>query len=423
MENNNKEIFLGDIEIASRLTANKVNLIYAPVGSGKSSWVKDKLIHSVNDKREILYLTDTTAGRDQALHDDSNLTNYTIEWDRYMNDWLSKFPDSWGSWLDLPEDKVPIMTYSKMAHRIKANPAFGTDFLRYIILDEAHNLKIFQSYSKGKNANVLKLLEGWLRHVYDNTDIILVALSATPRKIDLMFPNYRQNDILTQAEKDSLRTLKDTRKGYASIFNLLAKLPSGRGVIYTSHISQMLKYAEFMKQHGEKRNIEMIWSRNNDKYPLDDRQYEIWDSILNETKIPDETEILLYNAACQTGVNINTHVDFMIVDEWDADTITQARGRIRRDIPILYLPSKKPDYFYLPSDLLGTRIYQHDKIKVAECINMKNDGHLKKWHTVNKLIKESDTYCFDVNVRTGHDYFRDYSDGKDLRYHIIKLNG
>ena len=424
------EIFLSDIDIMSRLSENMLNLVDSPVGSGKTTFITDKLIPSVDDKREILILIDTTAGRDQILNDDmwsgnNSITHYTHAWYNLMNG--IERTGGWGDWTmnNLPDDKVPIMTYSKMAYLIKNKPDFGVGRLKYIVLDECQNLKIFQSYNNNnKNSeNVLKLLEDWLKDVYDYTDIKLIALSATPKKIKSMFPIYKQKKILTQEELDRLRTLKNfEEKGYSSIYNLLSNLPNGRGVIYTSHINQMIKYYEFMRQNGEKRNIELIWSRNNTKYPMNNRQYEIWDSILNNRKIPDETDILIYNAGCQTGVSIKTPVDFMIADEWDADTITQARGRIRNDLPLLLKPSKTPDYFYLPSDLLGERIYQQDKKKVVEYINFRNDGHLKGWNTVKPMIQNTDTYAFDINERTGDDFFRDYSNGGDRRYHIIRLN-
>ena len=412
------EIFLGDIDISPRLKAYQINLIYAPVGSGKSTWVKTDLIESVSDKRQILYLTDTTAGRDQAKNDaEDYLTHYSKEWDRLMNDNIS---GGWGTWKVLPPDKVPIMTFSKMAHLIKKNPDFGTGWLKHIVLDECHNLKIYQSFS---DDDTLKRLEAWLKNIlYNRDDITITALSATPKKIPLMFHPDRVVDILSQTEKDSLRTLKERHepRNYASMKNMLSNLPNGRGVIYTSHIHKMIEYADIIKSN-DKRNVEMIWSRNNEKYSLDNRQWEIWDSILQDAKIPDETEILMINASCQTGVNIKSHVDFMVIDEWDEDTITQARGRVRSDIDRLYLPSKVPDYFYLPSDLLGFPIYQEDKIKVIDAINVRNDGHLKKWITVSNLIRESDTYCFAKNKNNENEFFRDYSNGGDLRYHIIRL--
>ena len=415
----NKEVFLGDIDIIPRLKPHRINEIYAPVGSGKTTLVKTNLVNSVNDKREILVLIDTAAGRDQMINDEGeNFTFYSDKWDRLMNGIIEK-GGTWGSWAEFPPNQVPVMTFNKMAHLIKANPNFGVGWLKYIVLDECHNLKIYQSFSKD---NTLKLLENWIKRVYTQTDIIIMALSATPRKIAWMFPQDKRIDILTQEEKLSLRTLKTDRTiNYTSMRNLLPHLPEGRGVIYTSHIQKMLEFHEILTQH-DKRNVEMIWSRNNDRYTLSSRQHEIWNSILNQSKIPDETDILMFNASCQTGVNINTLVDFMVADEWDEDTITQARGRIRNDLPLLFLPSKNPDYFYLPSDLLGIRIYQDDKPKIIDYVNRRNDGHLKRWNTVSSMIRSSDTYCFGVNERTGHDYFRDYNyNGKEARYHIVQL--
>lgn len=424
-----KEIFLSDIDISSRLKPNVVNLVYAPVGAGKSTWVKEKLITSVNDKREILYLTDTTAGRDQALSDNKSLTNHTKEWNRLMNGEINK-PLAWGSWKDLPEDRVPIMTYSKMAHLIKGNGNyFGYGWLKHIVLDECHNLKIYQSFSKD---NVLKALESWLKIILNNTDIKITALSATPKKIYLMFNGNVVEEVITETEKASLRTLKNNKViKYPSTQNLLSNLPIGKGIIYTSQIRTMKEYAKLIEK-SNKRKVEMIWSRNNENHPMTDRQWEIWDSILQESKIPDETDILMINASCQTGVNIKTPVDFMIIDECNEDTITQVRGRIRNDLDSLYLPSKEPNYFHIPSDFIGVPIYKDDKAEVlkymyiknkdelTECLNVRTDGHIKGWNTISELINESDDYCFQLSD-SGKQYLEYRKNGKRYRYHIIQL--
>ena len=421
------EVFLGDIDISSRLTPNVVNLIYAPVGSGKSTWVKEKLINTVSDRREILYLTDTTAGRDQALNDEDSLTTYSKQWNRFMNDKL----DGWGEWTNLPEDKVPIMTFSKMAHLIKANNDFGTGILKHIVLDECHNLKIYQSFSED---NTLRLLEHWLKRIYYNTDIIITALSATPRKINLMFPEHRLIDILSDDEKTKLRTLKSGRElKYLSIYNLLDNLPNGKIIIYTPHIQKIKEYAAIIKsKHKNNLKIDSIWSRNNEKHPLDDRQLAVWESILKSSEIPSETDVLLFNASCLTGVNIASRVDAVIIDDYDVDTQTQARGRIRSDINELYILSKEPDYFHIPSDFIGVPIYQDDKADVlkhmyiknkaelTECLNKWTDGHIKGWNTISKMIKQSDDYCFGL-TDNGKDYFRYRKYGSDYRYHIIQL--
>ena len=419
------ETFLGNLNILPKLAPNVVNLIYAPVGSGKSSFIKNNLVNAVNDKREILYLTDTTAGRDQAINDEPmNLTTYTKQWDRLQNHNLIL---GWGDWQTFPKNKVPIMTYSKMAHLIKANPHFGTGILKYIVLDECHNLKIYQSFSDDKT---LQLLERWLKHIYYNTDIIIIALSATPKMIYKMFPHDRLIDILTQNEKDSLRTLKANKElHFPSIYNVLGNLPQGKIVIYTSHIGKIKEYENIIKTNSKSNLvIDSIWSRQNEKHPLNDRQLYVWDSILEKSLIPSETDILLYNASCLTGINIENHIDAVIIDDYCEDVQTQARGRIRNDIDRYYKLSKQPDCLDIPPDFLGVPIFQNViphidnlidyriKQELTDYLRIGFDGHTKGWNTISQFLKQSDDYVLNGGLRHS-------IGGKKLSYNVIKLKG
>ena len=99
----NQEKFLSELAITPRLKNNVVNLVYAPVGSGKTTWVNEKLIETVDNKYEILYLIDTTAGCDQIIQNNHDLTHHSYEWENWMN---KSGRLAWGR-LDLPENKVP----------------------------------------------------------------------------------------------------------------------------------------------------------------------------------------------------------------------------------------------------------------------------------------------------------------------------
>ena len=122
------EKYLSQFDITPRLKPNVVNLVYAPVGSRKTTWVNEKLIETVNDKREILYLIDTTAGRDQIINENHDLTtHYSEQWEHWMNRSGSM---TWGEY-PYPSNKVPIMTFSKLAHAIKRNKGLGTGKLKH----------------------------------------------------------------------------------------------------------------------------------------------------------------------------------------------------------------------------------------------------------------------------------------------------
>ena len=419
----NKEKFLSDLDITQRLQSNVVNLIYAPVGSGKTTWVNTKLIDTVEDKREILYLIDTTAGRDQIINDNAHMTSYSQSYENWLNE-SGRLESgrldcsSWGDFIST-QNKVPTLTFSKLAHAIKRNGRLGYGKLKHIVLDECQNLKIYQGYGEVDDENVLLLLEQWLKYLYKQTDIKITALSATPRQISLMFPANNLNDILTSEEKGNLRTLKNGFvREYVSINNLLSNLPKGKIVIYTSRIDDMKRFAEIVKSR-DNRNIEMIWSRNNQKHELTQRQRDIWDSILNKAEIPNDIDILAFNAACLTGINIKSHIDYVIVHDTDEDNQTQARGRIRQDIKGLFIPNKQGDYIAIPDEFINKPLYKEDKELLARSVNIVTDGHLRKFTTISRIIRRSPDYYFEL-TRNGSEAHRYRQGGKDLSYHIIK---
>jgi hypothetical protein len=408
------EKYLSDLDITSRLKSNVVNIVYAPVGSGKTTWVNKNLVETVDNKWEILYLIDTTAGRDQIINDNIDLaTTHCDHWENWLN---RSGREIWGI-LPTPINKVPVMTFSKLAHAIKRNGGLGVGQLKHIILDECQNLKIFQSYGDENSENVLELLEYWLKFLLGNTDIKITALSATPRKIYDMFHQNQTLDILADQEKASLRTLNNgiTRQ-YVSIHNILSNLPQGKIVIYTPRITDIKTYADIIKSR-DNRNVEMIWSRNNPKHPLSTRQLEIWDSILKTATIPADVDILFYNASCLTGVNIKSHVDYVIVHDKDVDNQTQARGRVRNDIKGLYVPynqiihTQEP-YIIIPENFINRPLYKADKEELATAANVVIDGHAKKFPTISKFIQQSPEYSIEKH--------RTRKGGIDKEYHIIE---
>ena len=203
-------------------------------------------------------------------------------------------------------------------------------------------------------------------------------------------------------------------------------MPSGKIVIYTSRITQMKDFASII-QARDNRNVEMIWSRNNEKHPMTPRQHEIWNSVLQHATIPHDIDILIYNASCLTGVNIKSPVDYVIVHDYDPDNQIQARGRVRNDIKGLYVPSvpikkgvyPEGSYIALPEGFTNRPLYKDDKEKLAELVNLRIDGHQKKFPTISKYIKQSPDYYFEP-TKNGGDTHRTRKDGKDLTFHIIK---
>lgn len=84
-------------------------------------------------------------------------------------------------------------------------------------------------------------------------------------------------------------------------------------------------------------NTASFWSLKNEDHPMTQRQIDVREHIVNYHMIQSDVDILLINAACQTGVNIkNDDIDFMIVHSSNQNVITQVRGRLRDDLHTLY---------------------------------------------------------------------------------------
>ena len=77
----------------------------------------------------------------------------------------------------------------------------------------------------------------------------------------------------------------------------------------------------------------------------------------------EDEDVLLINKSCETSVNIESHVDFMIIHSSDSDTQTQARGRYRNDLRQLYLYADWALYeekIEIPKDKMNVRLFKDD---------------------------------------------------------------
>ena len=71
------------------------------------------------------------------------------------------------------------------------------------------------------------------------------------------------------------------------------------------------------------------------------------------------------------------HLDYMIVHSSEEDTRTQARGRYRDDLDVLYVYEQASEQdIVVPDDFLDVYIYKEDKTKLRAQIDMKDaKGH------------------------------------------------
>ena len=123
----------------------QLNMITAPVGSGKTTWALRHLAQSLDSPLNMLYLIDTRNGNDQIVSANSDVATY------YSDAWFDKVSHGWEMFSENPqEDKIVVMTYAKFGVLAKKEPEFVFGTVDYIICDEIHNLINFMTFG-GEN--------------------------------------------------------------------------------------------------------------------------------------------------------------------------------------------------------------------------------------------------------------------------------
>ena len=185
-------------------------------------------------------------------------------------------------------------------------------------------------------------------------------------------------------------------RNYSDLNKLLGQIdPSKRGLIYIGRVSEMLKTVELLESRGI--HAVAIYSRNYERVPMGKEQLAAVEALEMEEKIPDDIQVLLINAAYETGLNIRpekSHLDYVVVHDINKDTQTQARGRYRGDIDTVYHkvePSSETQI--IDSDKLkpyiGKRMRTQDKNQLLSEFDFMDDHHRQmRWPTFAKLLEE-----------------------------------
>ena len=185
-------------------------------------------------------------------------------------------------------------------------------------------------------------------------------------------------------------------RNYSDLHPLLNQIdPDKRGLIYISRVKKMLEAVDVLESRGIP--AVAIYSRHHEDHPMGDEQLRAVESLEMDEKIPDDVQVLIINAAYETGLNIQpekSHLDYVIVHDINEDTQVQARGRYRGDIDVVYHkvePSSETQIID-PEKLapyIGERLRKADKDRLLEAFGFLDD-HLRpmRWPTFVKLLEE-----------------------------------
>lgn len=384
--------YLSELVDCSQFQKNKLNIIEAPTGCGKTYFALQYIPKLSEDAtHKIVYLIDTINGKEQIIKNYNAISEY--------RDWMKDVQQD-GIWF-LPEDKekIVIITYAKFGILLSKDPDFHKNF-DYILCDELHSLIKFQGFqAKPNNHSITKY---GLERAVKNDRTIVIALSATPSKIktDFAVPHYEipidKEDLIRYETKEVIR--------YGNLDYILSSLDvDKKGICYAGHITQMLGIEETAKENGF--HPICLWSTQNQNYPMDKEQLAVRQTILDTYRIPEQYDLLIINSSSETSLKIKSHIDFVIVHHTNLDTQIQVRGRVNADLDELYLPTIENDNIVIPNEFLGVRLFREDKTKLCDILNLRDrSGRRYQWNTIKQKLIDSDYILEEGRLRGSSRY-------------------
>ena len=370
------------------IKAGRINIIDAPVSSGKTHFALNVLPAWAGSPSKILYLIDTTNGEMRMQRNILTVGRQTYA----LYDYGKK--TTWGERSEEAENNMPVMTYAGFGAEVRFNSsAFPWHNFEYIVCDEMQNLVNYQKYKNG-TVNI-EAAEAALRSVAVAGKTKIIAMSATPQPIRERFGELCYD---VPFDRSNLRRLETHNEipFYEEIEYILWRHKGQTGILYVSEIQEMEKYIKWAKKHGIYANG--FWSVNATT-PMTQEQLQLRRIVLEQETIPEEIDLLVINAASQTCIKIQGEkrdVDFIIVNNKNDEVKTQVRGRYHGDLQYFYYHDIEAANDYaakhneLPEDVLNVRLYSYNWPYVCEIVGARRPhGGFYSMPTVAKYLQKN----------------------------------
>ena len=370
--------YLSEVVSLDTLAKDKLNIVKAPTGSGKTYFALTAIPATLTDAtHKVVYLIDTINGREQILKN-YNTRPINRYWEVEVNGEALSFDD---------DNRIVIITYAKFGILLEKYPDFHENF-EYIICDELHSLFKFARF--GSQPNSHSIAKHGIERAVRNEHTKVIALSATPDRIKREFkaPTF---DVPID-DRDLIHYESKQVIPYTNLNYLLTSLePSDTGICFVSRITTMKAIEEEARELGL--NPISVWSIRNTDHTMSEEQLRVRQHILDNFEIPAEYHLLIINASSETSLKIKSPVDYVIVHSNEAETQIQVRGRVNSDLSCLYLPTNDPTALTVPEDFLNRPLFTPDKAELCEMLNQNNaSGRLFKWTTIHRILIECG-YC------------------------------
>jgi hypothetical protein len=418
--------YLSQLVNTSTFVRDKINMLIAPCGSGKTKFAINHITSGKYKLGRILYVIDVNNNKDHFM------SSYPHIFTAYDQSWMGELYKSKESWvnftnsplfsrLDGENAKVTIINYAQLGALLTHYPAFYS-ILDLVILDEPHHFYKYNARYLTKPLSHAQITHTAILNMATDKTTQVVAITATPSK----FLKYITPDRICHINYDKsklTRYLTATPTKHttpnSALKEILGKYPSPHILVYTPYIRSMLKLQQLFKQNNL--HAVCLWSRNNTAHPYTQVQNEVYDHLVEYKTLPSDVDVLILNAAFETGMDINDkRFDIFWGQSGEIDSLIQSRGRIRGDIKASVVVTKafnwekmdsldwgkeewRVDDFVrglnsgegehvgsgnlVPKEYLDVFLNKQDKEKLASKLNIiGSQGRQLKWTGVKQIL-------------------------------------
>lgn len=388
------KVYLSEIIKKEKVSFGSNNLIVAPVGSGKTTFIKE-LIKGREDN--ILMLVSNTTLKNSMCPEEDELR---IEKANRMYTTQNKNVYGEGKY------KIHLMTYAEFGNKVKSNNEFAEKFT-LIFCDEIHSLPSYQQFENSVElSHAIKYLFG----KYDGKKIFY--FTATDENLEslekrqpgilknvqifnyLDHPDIKQYMALSEYKINHIEQIRPHLKARYKSFKYFGYkcLAFNRTIAGQQRIAQIAKEEGFIPL--------VLWSVNNldEDLQMTEEQLQAREHLLTYGEVPEPYNFLIINSAMQEDWDLDDErVKLAIMNTTNKTEKVQVLGRLRNDVDILVYRvnrDKEPDiYVNLPGEYLDIELTTEMKNKLVDELNILNaNGRQAKWPTIKKSLESQGYY-------------------------------
>lgn len=250
------------------------------------------------------------------------------------------------------------------------------DYKITLIIDEAHQLIYSKNFRKKAINELLKLSEKCFN---------VIHLTATPgANLDCYsYDEYYQLKPIKENININTFGIMKSKDGLTSLYKAIRTnfQANKKVLIFLNNKTKLLEISEHLKVVFKNKKIGIITSDEKEKN-------EIFQSIVKESLIPSNYDIVLTTSVLECGTNINNldYTPIVYIDNnlfFSKTSTIQEVARFRKEVDLALLvykePCKKENFFFKSKEQIATECKErlNRKLDMANsiCLNYEEEGH------------------------------------------------